>query len=94
MCEKATITVRVDEARTTSEICLVKDVCYGDTVHASQHVFKTLDSDRRGVNVYGLYLNHLWLLRNIVLINKKLKTLKTLIEKLKSANSEWFRNKH
>jgi hypothetical protein len=92
--ENATMDVRMDDDRKTNKIKIEKGVRQGDTISpklftlALEDTFKSLNWDKKGININGTYMSHLRFADDIVIISEDLDQLKDMIKELQDASSK------
>lgn len=90
--ENATLQVSIDEDLVTDPIPINRGVRQGDTISpklftlALEDVFKRLQWESRGINVDGVYLNHLRFADDIVLITSDANELERMMTELHEAS--------
>lgn len=91
--ENASIQIKLDEKTKTNPIKLQRGVRQGDTISPKlftlvlEDIFKKLKWDTKGVNIDGVYLNHLRFADDIALIANNLQELNEMLQQLNDVSA-------
>jgi len=90
--DHATASVKIDEDLKTDQIHIEEGIRRWDNILpklftlALENVFKTLNWDDKGINIDGIYLNHLRFADDIILMSGNITKQETLLEELQQAS--------
>ena len=91
--ENATLHVKIEEDMVTDKIPIRRGVRQGDSISpklftlALEDIFKNLHWEKKGINIFGVFLSHLRFADDIILFSSDVQELREMIEQL-NANSK------